>query len=758
MNDMKYIGSRRPRDDSYSRVTGTCKFTGDIKLPGLLYAKVVMSTHPNADIEIDKTDALAVPGVVAVWTYDDIPKVAFNSVEWYAGAHYPRDEYLLNNRARYVGDRIALVVAESKNAVERGVSKVKVTYHDLPVCMDVDAAATDKVIVNGETNLTYTRTLEYGDWEKAAAEADYIVEDTGSTPRQHHLAMETHDALAEIDSTGRLVVHCPCQDITAVQMLLSRTIGLPFTKIHAFKCAMGGTFGGKQLPMPELYAGYAAWQLKRPVFFYMDRHETMIGSFARIGSKAVMKTAVKKDGTILGRWIDACMDGGAYTTADSTLTNGYVNKFSRMYKFKNLKLRARSFHTNKVNSGAFRAYGGPEGHAVSEVNIEHAARVLHMDSCEFRMKNLVDPDYESDPGGGSNLGNAAVKECLRKGMEAFHWKERAAHIHEKDTDRYAYGVGMACANHMSGCFGSYPDFTNIEVVVNPDNSVYIKNALHDLGDGTIDSMKLVAAEALDMPPENITLTEADTDITPYDPLGTQASRVTIVTSGALEMAGKEIRKKLFDTLVQVKGCKYDNLYTDAGKVYDKATGNCWTYGDVSIMREDFLSDSLRTSCHYEPKSNPAAYAVDFIEVKVDKKTGLVSIEDFLAVHDIGRAVNPMLVEGQVEGGAQNSLALGLSEELVYDSKGNMKNGTLSKYHTINVQDMPDVRTILVESKDRTSPYGVKSCGEMTAVAPAPALANAINNALGTYLADYPFTPEKIIAALQKKEAEEKAAK
>lgn len=751
MSDLKYIGKRRMRDDSFSRVTGQCRFLADIKIPGMLYARIVESTHPCADIAIDKTEALAVPGVVAVWTYEDIPKIPYNSVEWYAGAHYPRDEYLLNERARYVGDRIALVVAESKEACERAAAKVNVVYHDLPVCMTVEEAQTDRIIVNGTTNLTYTRTMEYGDWEKAAAEADYIVEDRGSTPRQHHLALEPHDALAEIDRTGRLVMHSPCQDITAVQMFLSRLLQIPFTKLHAFKCAMGGSFGGKQLPMPELYAGYAAWKLKRPVFFYMNRRETMMGSFARIGSEAVMKTAVTKDGMILGRWIDACMDGGAYTTADSTLTNGYVNKFSRMYTFKNLKLRARAFHTNKINSGAFRAYGGPEGHAVSEINIDHVARVLHMDPCEFRLKNLVSPEYEADPGGGSNLGNAAVQECVRKGMEAFHWKERRAHIHEKDTDRYAYGVGMACANHMSGCFGSYPDFTNIEIAVNPDNSVFIKNALHDLGCGTIDSLKLVAAEALDMPPENITLTEADTDITPYDPLGTQASRVTIITAGALEKAGREIRKKLFDTLVKVKGCTIDNLYTDAGRIYNKAGGESYSYGEVSIMREDFLCDSLRVSCHYEPTSNPSAYAVDFVEVKVDKKTGLVEIKDFLAVHDIGRAVNPMLVEGQIEGGAQNSLGLGLCEELLYDDRGYMKNGTLSKYHVLNVQDMPVVRSILIESKDRTSPYGIKSCGEMTAVAPAPAVANAINNALGTYMADYPFTPERIIAELQKKQ-------
>lgn len=749
MKQFKYIGKRFQREDSLERAEGKTKFLADCKRLNMLYGKLILSEHAHADFQLDTEEALKVPGVYKILTYEDIPHVAYNSMEWFTGIQAQRDEYILNERARFVGDRIGLILAESKEACEKAWCKVKVQYQDLPVVADLQTAQEDRILVRGKTNLAYEKNIGYGDLANAEAEADFIVEDRGSTPRTHHLAIEPHIAMAEVDDFGNLVVYSPGQVVFAAQMQLSRILHLPYARIRVIKCNMGGSFGGKQQPLLELTAGVAAWLTQRPVQIYMNRRESMIGTFTRNGTEARVATAVRKDGKILGRKVDTCFDGGAYDTNNTSIVNAYAKKLFRLYRIPAQEFHGRAYYTDKTPGGACRAYGGPQNHAITEVNIDHAARVIGMDPCEFRLKNLVEP-YDADPVGGPNLGKAAVKECLRKGMEAFHWKEKYAHIREQNNDRYAYGVGVACADHGNGYFGAFPEFTNVEMILHPDGTALVKIAVHEQGCGTLDSLRLTAAEALDLAPEKITITEADTLLTPYDSAGTQASRVTFVSSGAILQAGNQLREKIFQTLHEVEKIEPDLLYTDNGTVKVKGSDKTYTYGEIATLREKKMFDPLSVYIHYEPHSNPAAYAVSFAQVKVDKKTGLVEVQKLLAVHDIGQAVNPTLVEGQIQGGAQFILGMALSEELVYDSKGNVKNSSLSKYHTLNVQDMPPVDIILVESHDESSPFGVKSVGEMSAAAPGPAVVNAINHALGTELTDYPLTPERIIEALEQK--------
>lgn len=334
-------------------------------------------------------------------------------------------------------------------------------------------------------------------------------------------------------------------------------------------------------------------------------------------------------------------------------------------------------------------------------------------------------------------------------METFDWKNKYNNIYKQNTERYAYGVGAACATHGNGYLGAFPDFINTEMILNPDGSVFVKIAVHEQGCGTIDSLRLIAAEALDIDPSAITIPEADTAITPYDAAGTQASRVTFVAGGALIEAGELLKAKLFDTLNKVENIPLEDMYTDSGIIKIKNSSKTYTYGEIATMREKKLSDQTSVYVHHEQKTNPAAFAVCFAEVKVDKKTGLVEITDLLAIHDIGKAINPLLAEGQIHGGCQFILGMALSEEIIRDKEGYVKNSTLSKYHVLNSQDMPYIKTLLIESEDEKAPYGLKSVGEISAVAPAPAVLNAINHALGTNITDYPATPERIVEELTK---------
>lgn len=746
MKEFKYIGKRRIREDSLARVTGETKYITDIKKHGMLYGKLVLSEKPHARIDFDFEEALKVEGIYKILTYKDIPKVKYNCMEWFTGINAIKDENVLNEIALFEGDRLALVLGYSKIAVEDAIKKIKINYEELPVITTIEESKKDEVILKGTTNLGYEKEIECGDVTTVFEKADYVFEDRGSTPRTHHAAIENHACMAEIDEFGNLVVSSPGQVSFGVQMHLSNILGIPYSNIRVRKTNIGGSFGGKQQPLLEIISGVASWIEKKTILVYMDRKQSIMGTFTRNPTETKIRTAVTKDGSILGRIIETNFNGGAYDTNASSITNAYAKKLFRLYKIKNQKFIGKAYFTNCIPGGACRAYGGPQAHAVSEINIENIAKKLGIDPCDFRLKNLVDP-WDEDPVGGPNLGKAGIKECVIRGAEKFNWKEKFSNIKQMNNDRFSYGVGMACASHGSGYFGAFPDFINADFIMNSDGTLYIKIAVHEQGCGTLDALKIVAGEVMDMDPSLVKVSEADTFMTPYDSAGTQASRVNFISSGAIIKGGEKLKEKLFETLIEIENLKEDDLFIENAKVKVKGTDKFYTYSEIVKMREKVLHDTLNVSIHHEATSNPATFAACFVEVKVDKKTGLVEIIDFVTAHDLGKSVNPLLSEGQIEGGFQFIAGMALSEEVKIDNKGYVKNATFSKYHILNVMDIPKIKSILVETDDETAPFGMKSLGEVTAVAPAPAIINAINHALDVNITDYPATPEKIIEAI-----------
>lgn len=747
----KYLGKRILRQDSYDRATGKTQYTLDMQREGMLFAKLIISSKAHAKYKLDLSEALKVEGIVKIYTYDDIKHTNYyNSMEWFTGIQGKRDEKIINDISRFVGDRIGIIVGNSKESVEKALSKVKINYEELKVVVNLDESIKDEFIIKNDTNLCYSKKIEYGNFEKEIEKSDYIIKTKGKTPKIHHLAIEPHVCLSEIDIYDNLVVWTPCQVAFAVQMHISRILDVPYNKVRVIKSNMGGSFGGKQQPILEPISAFVTLDLKKPVMFYMDRYETLVGTVSRNSIDVEIETAVTKEGKILARKVNASVDGGAYDTNATSIVNAFMKKLFRLYDIPCQKVEAKSYYTNTIPGGAARAYGGPQSHAISEINIDQVANKLNMDPCEFRLLNLADP-YQDDPTGGPNLGNAQVKECVRQGMKRFDWYKRKETIKNKNTDRYAYGIGVAAATHGNGYKGAFPDFCNVEFTLFSDSSAMVKISVHEQGCGTIASLTQIAAEALDLEPSKIRMTETDTLFTPYDAAGTQASRVTFVNGGAIKKAGEQLREKLIETAIKLKGFKREDIYTDNGKVFCKKSGESVDYSELVKFAEKNNFEAMTVYVHHEQEANPAAFAVFFAEVKVDKYTGIVEIVDALAVHDIGQAVNPTLVEGQIYGGAHMSLGMALSEELVYDKNGNIKTNSLSKYHVLNSQDMPKIDILLIESEDKSAPYGIKSVGEMSCVAPAPALINAINNALGTNITSYPATPERIINAILEKE-------
>jgi xanthine dehydrogenase molybdenum-binding subunit len=742
MEDLKYVGKGLVREDCYNKAKGKTKYICDMQRVGMLYAKLVLSKKAHANIYIDTTEAMKIEGIVEIYTHIDVPKIKYNSHNWYKGTECPEDQYILSEKARYVGDHIALVVGETKKAVEEAISLVRVEYKDLPAIIGIKEA------VKEDKNLAFTKTIVCGDYEDRVCEADYVIKSKGSTPKIHHSALEPHIALSEIDETGNLVLWSPCQTVYQIQYHISQLLELPFSHVRVIKAVMGGSFGGKGQSVIEPACAFATHLLQRPVMLYMDREDAIMATRSRNACSIEVETAVTKEGKIIGRKIKSHIDGGAYYTNASAVAMALSKKLFRMYKIDNQICETSTYFTNTIPGGACRGYGSPQAHAITEVNIDIVAKRINMDPCEFRLKNIAQA-MDEDPTGGTNLGNIQIESCIRKGMEKFNWHERRVNVKEKNTKRYSYGVGMACGAHGNGYKGAYPDFTNVNMVIFPDSSVMVKIGVHDQGCGTIMCMQQIAAEALRIDPYKIKIQEADTLFSPYDSAGTQASRVTYVCGRAVQKTAEMLRKKIIEACVLMYNWNKDKITMDEGIVTYE--GAAISYGDIALDYEKRVSRSMSMNLEYETPTNPGSYACCFAEVKVDCYTGQTEIIDFLAVHDIGRAINIDSVEGQIAGGAQMSLGMALYEEIEIDEVGIVKSKNFSKYHIINAPSMPKINIALIEGNEPNGPYGGKSVGELAAVTPAPALVNAINNALNSELIDYPLTPEKIVCFINGRE-------
>ncbi|SHD76380.1 xanthine dehydrogenase family protein molybdopterin-binding subunit [Schnuerera ultunensis] len=744
----KYIGKSVPRHDAIEKATGKIKYVGDMKVNGMLYARLVLSHVAHGKIKsIDISKAKDLPGVVDIFTYDNSPKILYNAHKWMSGMDEVLDQYLFTDKVRFYGDRVAAVVATNDKIAKMAADLIEVEYEVLPAIIDPETSLIeDSIKIHERGNIAFSKTMGYGDVDKVFDKASYIFEDKIITPKQHHAAMETHVALA-IPSGDMITIYTPCQVVFQVQLIVSEALNIPLSKVRVIKAPMGGSFGGKGQPIIEPVCAFLAKETGRPVRLTLDRTQSIIGTRTRHKTIGTVKTAVDKKGKILGRDLDIVIDSGAYHTNASAIAMAMGKKFFRMYKMDNVRYSATSVYTNTPVGGACRGYGSPQLHAITELNLDNVARGINMDPVEFRLKNLVHP-FDKDPMGGPDLGNGQIIECVKRGAEAFGWKEKWKR--PKDSGRYRKGVGMACGTHGNGYYGAYPDFITMDIKMNSNGEVILNSAIHDMGCGTVTIMQQIVAEVLDLELSKITVLEGDTLSSPYDSAGTQASRVTYVCGGAAKKISEILKDKFAKYSSKILNCYEEDIVMEGGYIYnknkpDKKVG----YGDmVSNIYHQYSMD-MSASYTYSSPANPGVYAANFVEVEVDTYTGLVNVLDIVAVHDIGRAINRDFVYGQVQGGIHLGLGMAISENIELDENGRISTLNFSNYHVINAPSMPDVRIILIEEEDEFGPFGAKSVGEISAVAIAPATLNAINNAIGTNISQYPATPERIVEALVK---------
>ncbi|MBB6218921.1 xanthine dehydrogenase molybdenum-binding subunit [Anaerosolibacter carboniphilus] len=744
-NPSNYIlqGKTLPLHDIREKVTGKIKYTGDMEMPGMVYGNLILSSIPHGKIkDIDISKAKALPGVIEIFTYQNSPDTKYNSHQWYVGQELVKDEVLFTQEVRFVGDRIGAVVAKDQETAEQAVDLIEIIYEEQPALIHPEKAYGSIGYQIG------SKEIRCGESEKEMEAAPFVVEDRVETQKVHHGAMETHVCLAAIDSYGKITIWTPCQVVYQVRLLVAEILELPLNKVRVIKTPTGGSFGGKGQPVLEPITAFLAHALGVPVKLQLDRRGSIIGTRTRTATIGKVKTAVDGDGNILARDIQMLVDTGAYYTNAMAVTLAMGKKAFRLYDIKHQRFVGKMVYTNTPIGGACRGYGSPQIHALTEINLDSVARVLKMNPLDLRLRNLVHP-YDKDPVGGPDLGNARIIDCVIQGAEVFRWRERWGRA--KDKDRYARGIGMACATHGNGYHGAYPDFITMTLRMNEDGEIFLNGALHDLGCGTIVSIKQIVAEVLDIEIGKIYAPEGDTEVSPYDSAGTQASRVTFVCGGCARKVAEMAKGKFIAFAARILQCKQSEVRMEDGMIWRETNeGNKLKYGEMILKIQHQFQEDIFVSHTYQSPGNPASYGVNFVEVEVDTYTGLIKVVEALAVYDIGKAINRGFVEGQIRGAIQMGIGLALSEEIHVDGKGRITGDSLSKYHMINAPDMPDVDILLVEEGEELGPFGAKSIGEISTVPITPAVINAINHALDTRITSLPATPEKVLAAIMGK--------
>ena len=739
----RYVGQNVTRLDAKEKITAAIKYIDDIDMRGMLHIKLLLSPYANAIVKsIDSTEAESMPGVVKVYSWVNTPKIRYNSAIFYPGQTDLEDETLFSEHMRYVGDRVAAVVAESKEAAEEGMNRLKVEYDELIPLLDPVKALDQQHEERREVNLSC------GDIEKIKGDTTdlVVVEDEVRTQKIHHAALEPHACIAYMEPGDIVTVLSPCQLIFGVRYIVSKVLDHPLSKVRVIKWAMGGTFGGKQEVILEPLCAYIAKDLGRPVKLSLNRSETIVATRTRAATVGKVKTIVSKAGRFIGREVDIVTDAGAYMTGAHRVTTAMGKKLFRLYRIPHQSYKGTTVRTNTTPSGACRGYGSPQIHTITEINVDHIARELKLDPVELRLRNLVVP-FDEDPSGGPNLGNARIIECVNRGAEAFYWKERFSFVPQ--GGRFRRGVGMACSTHSNGYAGSiYPDFTAMNMRLTEDGAVLVNAGLHELGNGTLTVIAQIVAEVLDVNIKKVVVSEGDTMHSPYD-VGCVASRVTYVCGNCAKKLAEEIREK-FRALASIvlRVPLNEMTFYDGNIIVKSNKDRAFSYGEVISEIGRTLQEEVGGYLSYKSVANPGSYAAHFAEVEVDTLTGSVTVIDYLAVHDVGKAINPKLVEGQIYGGVQMGIGMALFEELTYDSQGNPRNASFSRYTMVNAPEMPNVKVMLVEDEEPSGPFGAKSVGEIATVPVASAVVNAVNWALGTHLAQLPLTPASIISSIK----------
>jgi putative selenate reductase molybdopterin-binding subunit len=802
LTESRVVGKSEPKVDALKLAKGKPVFTDDITLPGMLYAALLTSPHAHARIKhIDSARARALPGVHAVLTYENIPRVIYATGGQSHPNPKPWDQVSLDSKVRHVGDRVAVVAAESPEIAQRALDLIEVDYEILPAIFDPADAMRDGApiihdepdalgIADAQHNLAATVHAVVGDCERGLAEADRVFERTYRVHQVQQAAIEPHVCITYWDEDERLVVRTSTQVPFHVRRMLSPLLGLPVKRIRVIKPRIGGGFGGKQEMLIEDLCAHLTLATNRPVRFEYTRALEFTSARSRHPQTITYRAGVMNDGSLRALEMKIVEDTGAYGTHGLTVCTVSGLRGLSTYRCPNIRLRAQIAYTNKPVPGAFRGYGAPQAEFALESLMEEIARAMNFDPIGFRLQNAIRVGDslalavalgEAREGFEQKIQTCALPECVERGAEEIGWRairhgdaEARGHGKILGQSKIKTGQGMAVCMHGTAIAGL--DMGAASIKMNDDGSFNVLVGATDLGTGSDTVLAQIAAETLGVPTSDVIVYSSDTDMTPFD-TGAYASSTTFISGGAVKKAADDVRAQIVERAAKMLNVSRQSsvvsrqssvVSRQSSVVSRQSTVNSeqWILRDRCVIAPDGRSVSLAEialhSLHTEDQKqimatashmsfvSPPPFGAQFAQVQVDTETGQVVVKKLVMAVDCGTAINPQTALGQIEGGMTQALGYAVCEEMVYRDDGSLLTTDLNDYHIFRADEMPELTAILVPTYEPSGPFGAKAVAEIPMDGVAPAIANAIYDAVGVRIRDLPITPEKVWRELKRK--------
>ena len=767
--NFKVVAQSVKKVDSLALALGKPKYVSDFKPADALVVKFLWSPHAHAVIQsIDISAAEKMPGVACVLYHGNVPRVPHTTAGQGFPEPSPYDTFMFDRKVRFVGDRVAAVAAVSEEVAEAAVAAIKVEYQMLEPVLSIDdalkpgtpvihdepdAKAVIPVPYDPQKNIAADVRMDVGNLEKGMAEADVKIDETFYTGYAQHCPIEPHVSMAHIDSDGRLVITTSTQVPFHVRRIVAQCLEIPVRQIRVIKPRIGGGFGAKQEILLEDVVGMFAWRTKKPVYLMLTREEELVSSRTRHPVRSRIRAGVKKDGTITAIGLDCVSNTGAYGSHALTVVCNCGSKILPLYRSPNVHFVGTAVYTNLPVGGAYRGYGATQSSFGIDVVMDELAEAIGMDPLEFRMRNHIrsgetSPVFaalgEGKAGVEQAIGSCELDRCIKAGAKAIGWKKRKDW--RQKTGRFRRGIGMACL--MQGSSIPEIDMGAATIKINEDGSFNLLIGATDLGTGSDTVMAQIAAETLGTTVDKIIVYSSDTDLTPFD-VGAYASSTTYLSGQAVLDVAAKVRKQILGVAAEMLNKKPAELDIATAKVIAKDGSGQVTFSEVALhalyASNQFQIGAISSAISHK---SPPPFSAHFAEVEVDTETGKVVVIKYVAAVDCGTAINPKLAEGQTEGGVMNGISYALTEEYLFDRKGKMINDSFLHYRIFSMRDKPELVTILVPSYEKTGPYGAKSVSEICINGPAPAISNAIYNAVGIRLREIPFTPERVWRAMK----------
>lgn len=760
---MKYVNTSVEKKDAMALVTGQPVYTDDLAPKDCLIVKLLRSPHAHALIEeINTQAALKVPGIACILTYQDVPQDRFT----FAGQTYPElspyDRLILDQRVRFVGDVVAIVAGENEKAVDKALKLIKVKYQVLEAVLDFHEAKDNPVVIHPEDNwesrvpvgadnkrnLCAAREESSGDVEAVLKACKYTIDRTYHTKANQQAMMETFRSYTYLDHFGRMNVVTSTQVPFHVRRILGRALGIGASNVRVIKPRIGGGFGAKQTSVTEVYPALVTLKTKKPAKLVYSRYESQICSSPRHEMEVRVRLGADEHGILKAMDIHTLSNTGAYGEHGPTTVGLSGHKPLGLYgKKEAYRFTYEVVYTNRMSAGAYRGYGATQGIFAVESAVDELAHEMGMDPVKFRELNL---SREGDPFLGYDgcpvVTSCTLDKCVEKAKEMIGWDEKYPVKDMGNGKVRAVGAALA----MQGSSIAGVDIGGAEVKLGEDGSYTLNLGATDMGTGCDTILSQMAADILETDIDNIIAFGVDTDVSPYDS-GSYASATTYVTGMAVTDACQKLRAQIQKLGAEMLEKKPEEVDFDGKAVYELDGDRKVTLEEIAVKGTCGNNVNLQASATRSSKISPPPFMVGMAEVEIDKETGSLELLDYVAVVDCGTPINPNLARVQTEGGIGQGIGMALYEDIQYNEKGQLRNNSFMQYKIPTRQDVGKIRVEFAPSYEKSHPFGAKSIGEIVINTPCPAIANAVDHAVGVRIREMPITAEKIAMELLKRQ-------